>query len=69
MILGLEIFMDEMLHRVPMLGSAEIKSFVNGPESFTPDSKYILGEAPEVKIPGLNDMTYLIMYSLLVIRL
>src|SRR5262249_5025953 len=27
----------------------EIKSFLSGPESFTPDNNFILGEAPEVK--------------------
>jgi 4-methylaminobutanoate oxidase (formaldehyde-forming) len=29
--------------------SAGIKSFINGPESFTPDGNFILGEAPEVR--------------------
>jgi glycine/D-amino acid oxidase-like deaminating enzyme len=28
--------------------SAQVK-MLNGPESFTPDNQYILGEAPEVK--------------------
>ena len=28
---------------------AGIKSFINGPESFTPDGNFILGEAPEVR--------------------
>ena len=31
-----------------MIQKAEMKQLVNGPESFTPDGKYILGEAPEV---------------------
>lgn len=35
-------------HRVPALDDADITAFVNGPESFTPDNQYILGEAPEV---------------------
>ncbi|KAH8054593.1 oxidoreductase [Aureococcus anophagefferens] len=34
--------------RVPELEDAEITSFLNGPEAFTPDNNYILGEAPEV---------------------
>src|SRR6185312_8416056 len=31
------------------LEHAEVKKFYNGPESFTPDNNFILGEAPEVK--------------------
>jgi len=40
--------MKEMLHRVPGLHDAEIRQLVNGPESFTPDGRYVIGEAPEV---------------------
>ena len=29
--------------------TAEIRQMVNGPESFTPDGHYIMGEAPEVR--------------------
>ena len=35
--------------RVPAMQSAGIKQFINGPESFTPDGNFILGEAPEVR--------------------
>lgn len=35
--------------RVPAMESAGIKQFLNGPESFTPDGNFILGEAPEVR--------------------
>jgi sarcosine dehydrogenase len=35
--------------RVPAMETAGIKTFINGPESFTPDGNFILGEAPEVK--------------------
>ncbi len=35
--------------RVPAMQNAGIKSFINGPESFTPDGNFILGEAPEVR--------------------
>lgn len=35
--------------RVPALATAGIRQLVNGPESFTPDGNFILGEAPEVK--------------------
>jgi len=36
-------------HRVPLLEEAGIRLFFNGPESFTPDDRYLLGETPEVK--------------------
>ena len=36
-------------HRLPALEEAGIRLFFNGPESFTPDNRYLLGEAPEVK--------------------
>lgn len=42
-----EILMTNALIRVPALETAEVKTFVNGPESFTPDNSFILGEAPE----------------------
>jgi len=35
------------MRRVPALESAGVQVFFNGPESFTPDDRYILGEAPE----------------------
>jgi 4-methylaminobutanoate oxidase (formaldehyde-forming) len=37
------------LGRVPALENAGIKQLINGPESFTPDGNFILGEAPELK--------------------
>ncbi len=37
------------LPRVPALETAGVKSLINGPESFTPDGNFILGEAPEVR--------------------
>ena len=35
--------------RVPAMQTAGIKQFINGPESFTPDGNFILGEAPETR--------------------
>ena len=35
--------------RMPLLAEAGIHTFFNGPESFTPDDRYYLGEAPELK--------------------
>ena len=43
--------LDRAVRRLPVLENAGIKLFFNGPESFTPDVRYILGEAPE--LPGL----------------
>ena len=37
------------MRRVPALESAGVQVFFNGPESFTPDDRYILGEAPEAR--------------------
>lgn len=39
---------EQCIERVPALANAGIKDLVNGPESFTPDGNFILGEAPEV---------------------
>jgi 4-methylaminobutanoate oxidase (formaldehyde-forming) len=44
-----EILMTHAIHRVPALETAGVKMLLNGPESFTPDGNFILGEAPEVK--------------------
>ncbi|WP_434361851.1 FAD-dependent oxidoreductase [Parasalinivibrio latis] len=44
-----EQLMEQALIRVPALETAGIKTLTNGPESFTPDGNFILGEAPEVK--------------------
>ena len=44
-----EPMMELALGRVPALETAGIKELVNGPESFTPDGNFILGEAPELK--------------------
>jgi len=44
-----QILMENALVRLPALEHAEIKTFMNGPESFTPDNNFILGEAPELK--------------------
>jgi glycine/D-amino acid oxidase-like deaminating enzyme/glycine cleavage system aminomethyltransferase T len=41
--------MEAAIHRVPALETAGVKLLLNGPESFTPDGNFILGEAPEVR--------------------
>ncbi|NBZ87935.1 GcvT family protein [Stagnihabitans tardus] len=40
-------FMEDAIYRVPALETAGVKQLLNGPESFTPDGNFILGEAPE----------------------
>jgi glycine cleavage system aminomethyltransferase T/glycine/D-amino acid oxidase-like deaminating enzyme len=44
-----QILMENALHRVPALETTEIRKFYNGPESFTPDNNFLLGEAPELR--------------------
>ena len=44
-----QILMENALIRLPALETAEIKTFMNGPESFTPDNNFIMGAAPECK--------------------
>ena len=44
-----EQLVELALGRVPALETAGIKQLVNGPESFTPDGNFIIGEAPELK--------------------
>ena len=44
-----QILMDSALERIPALHEAGIRKFYNGPESFTPDNQFILGEAPSVR--------------------
>ena len=40
-----EPMMLNALHRLPALETAEVKMLLNGPESFTPDSMFLLGES------------------------
>jgi 4-methylaminobutanoate oxidase (formaldehyde-forming) len=44
-----EPILTSAANRVPALEHAGIKTFFNGPESFTPDDRYLLGETAEVK--------------------
>ena len=43
-----EPILEMGINRMPMLGTAGIHTFFCGPESFTPDDRYYLGEAPEI---------------------
>jgi 4-methylaminobutanoate oxidase (formaldehyde-forming) len=44
-----EPILEAAVNRMPILAEAGIHTFFNGPESFTPDDRYYLGEAPELK--------------------
>ena len=44
-----EPMMMNALHRLPALESAEVKMLLNGPESFTPDGAFMLGETAETR--------------------
>ena len=44
-----EPILEKAVNRMPFLGTAGIHTFFNGPESFTPDDRYYLGEAPELR--------------------
>jgi 4-methylaminobutanoate oxidase (formaldehyde-forming) len=43
------VLMDSALERIPVLRETGIRKFYNGPESFTPDNQFLLGEAPELR--------------------
>ncbi len=42
-------YLEMAARRVPLLRDIGIQLFFNGPESFTPDDRYILGEAPGLR--------------------
>lgn len=37
------------LKRVPILGEVGVRKLINGPEAFTPDGNFIMGEAPNLR--------------------
>ena len=40
------VLMESAVHRIPALQHTGLKKLYNGPESFTPDNQFVLGEAP-----------------------
>ena len=44
-----EPILEQAVRRMPILADAGIHTFFNGPESFTPDDRYYLGEAPNLR--------------------
>lgn len=55
-----EPVMHSALHRIPALEKAEVRMLLNGPESFTLDGAFLMGEAAELKgffmCCGMNSM-------------
>ena len=43
-----EPYLEKSFQRLPLLETAGIRKFFSGPESFTPDTQYLLGETLEV---------------------
>lgn len=41
--------LEGAMRRFPTLQSVGIRTFFNGPESFAPDNRYLMGEAPELR--------------------
>ena len=44
-----DILMENAMVRVPAIADAGVRIRLVGPESFTPDTRYIMGEAPELR--------------------
>jgi 4-methylaminobutanoate oxidase (formaldehyde-forming) len=44
-----QVMMEQAILRIPSIESAPVRRHVNGPESFTPDGRYLLGETPECR--------------------
>lgn len=44
-----DVLLEGILNRMPQLNEAQIRQLTNGPESFTPDQNWILGESSEVR--------------------
>lgn len=45
----IEPLLESSIRRVPVLAELGLKVLFNGPESFTPDDRYLLGETPEIR--------------------
>ncbi|XP_024082203.1 pyruvate dehydrogenase phosphatase regulatory subunit, mitochondrial isoform X2 [Cimex lectularius] len=43
------VLLEQILHRVPSLGEFSVHKLTNSPEAFSPDCKWLVGEAPEIE--------------------
>ena len=41
-----EPYMKAAIHRIPVLETAQVRTLLNGPESFTPDGNFLMGAVP-----------------------
>ena len=41
--------LDAIINRLPALENALLGSLTNGPEAFSPDGQWIVGQAPEIQ--------------------
>lgn len=52
--------LEHAMRRVPVMGEIGLRKFFNGPEGFTPDQGYYLGEAPDLRgffvLAGFNSI-------------
>jgi 4-methylaminobutanoate oxidase (formaldehyde-forming) len=44
-----EPIMMSAMRRIPALEKVEVRKLINGPESFTPDDRFMIGEAPNLR--------------------
>ncbi|MFA9419400.1 MAG: FAD-dependent oxidoreductase [Gammaproteobacteria bacterium] len=44
-----EPMLNNAMHRLPCLADADVRMLLNGPESFTPDGSFLLGESAETR--------------------
>ncbi|KAK3085891.1 hypothetical protein FSP39_010084 [Pinctada imbricata] len=44
-----QILLDAIVHRIPAMETANVQKMFNGPESFTPDGNWLIGECPELQ--------------------
>ena len=44
-----EPMLENAMHRLPCLADADVRMLLNGPESFTPDGSFLLGESAETE--------------------
>lgn len=50
--------LQEILRRVPQLNETYLETVINTPEAFSPDCRWILGEAPEVRQQQITCQIY-----------
>lgn len=62
------VLLQQLLKRVPTLSQAILHKLCNGLEAFSPDCKWIVGEAPEVSLLHYELLKYTKEKSFVVIK-